>query len=78
MLNARGGGVGNGGIGARAVEGDNKYGMESVTPRNKRIWKRSRKKNKPNKKNGKDSNFEYYKLEPPPSFSLELPSWEDI
>ena len=77
MLNSRDGGVGNRCIGAQAAEGDNKYGRKTVTPRTKRIWKRRRKKNKPKKKNGKDSNFEYYKLETFPSFSLEVRSWED-
>ena len=43
----------------------------------KRIWKRSRKKNKLKKENGKNSNFEYYKLYTFPSFLLELCSWED-
>ena len=77
MLNARVGGVGNGGIGAQAAEGDNKYGRKTVTPRTKRIWKRKRKKNKLKKKNGEDSDFEYYKLETLPYFLLELRSWED-
>ena len=68
MLNARDGGVGNGGIGAQADEVDNKYGRKTVTPIKKRIRKRRKNKNKVNKKNGKDTKFEYYKLEPPPSF----------
>ena len=46
MLNARDGGVDNGGIGAQADEGDKKYCRKTVTPRTKRIWKRRRKKNK--------------------------------
>ena len=62
MLNARNGGVGNGGIGEQAAKGNNKYGRKNVTPRKKRIYKRRRKNNKSKKKNGKDSSFEYYKL----------------
>ena len=77
MLNARDGGVGNRGIGEQVAEGKNKYGRKNVTPRTKRILKRRRKKNKLKKKNGKDSKFEYYKLETFSSFSLEVCSWED-
>ena len=57
MLNARNGGVGNGGIGEQAAKGDNKYGGKTVTPKTKRIWKRRRNKNNSKKKNGKNSNF---------------------
>ena len=77
MINTRDGSVGNGGIGAKAAKGDNKYGREDVTPITKRIWKRRRKKNKLNNNNGKDSNFQDYKLETFPSLSLEVSSWED-
>ena len=35
MLNARDRGVGNGGIGAQAAEGNSKYGRKTVTPRKK-------------------------------------------
>ena len=55
MLNSRDGGVGNRGIGEQASEGDNKNGRKTVTPRTKSTWKRRRKKNKSNNKNGKDS-----------------------
>ena len=77
MLNACYGDVGKGGIGSQAYQDNNKYSRKNVTPRTERIWRRRRKNNKSKKKNGKDSSFEYYKLETNPSFLMEVRSCKD-